>query len=156
MSLAKSVFKNVSYLLIARSAFRFLTAVALIYAARYLGTERYGMFETATAWANMFLALNDVGMSTLIVREAARDPKKTAVYFGNTLLVETILSLVIFFVLLGIGIGFRYDHTTMLLIGILGASNLIFEFRKVMRGIFRVHMNMGFIAFVEILNGALF
>ncbi|MBI2410366.1 MAG: flippase [Candidatus Kerfeldbacteria bacterium] len=156
MSTAKSVFKNVSYLLIARTAFRFLTAIALIYAANYLGKERYGMFETATAWANMFLALNDLGMSTLIVREGARDEKKMAIYFGNTLLVETVLSVILFFIIIGIGVGIGYSHTTIVLMALLGASNLIFEFRKVMRGVFRVALNLKIIGVVEVINGTLF
>lgn len=156
MSLTKKVFKNVSYLLIARAAFRFLTAGVLLYATTYLGAERFGMLETATAWANSFLALNDVGMSTLIVREAARDEKKMALYFGNTLVVEVILSIVLYVVILGVGFGLNYDSTTMTLMMIMGAAGLAFEFRKVMRGIFRVLLKLKFVAMLEVINGLLY
>lgn len=156
MSVVKKVFKNVSYLLFARTLFRVLTAIALIYAANYLGTERFGMLETATAWANAFLALNDIGMSTLIVREASRDKNKMAVYFGNTLIVELILSIVLFAVVIGIGLGIGYDSTTITLMAIMGAAGLIYEFRKVMRGIFRVMMRLKAVAILEVINGALY
>lgn len=156
MNLTKKVFHNFSYIFLARTAFRLLTALSMVYAARYLGVDRYGMFETATAWANTFLALNDVGMSTLIVREAARDEKKMAVYFGNTLLVEVILSVLLLAVILGVGSFLKYDDTTMLLMLILGAAGLIFEFRKVMRGIFRVLMKLKFVALLEVANGLLY
>lgn len=156
MNIVRSVFTNVSYLLIARMAFRVLTAVVLIYAARYLGVERFGMFETALAWSNAFLALNDVGMSTLIVREAARDEKKMAVYFGNTLAVEVVLSIVLYAAIIGIGLALRYDPTIISLMMILGAAGLVFEFRKVMRGIFRVVMDLKFVAILEVINGVLY
>lgn len=156
MSLAKSVFKNTSYLLIARTIFRLLTAVVLIYMAQYLSTEEYGMYSTALAWSNVFLALNDLGMSTLIVRESARNPKLLPVYFGNTLFVETILSIFFFFVTIGIGKFLHYDHTTILMIALLTAAGLIFEFRKVVRGIFRVRMELKLVAVMEVVNGLLY
>lgn len=142
--------------MIARVSFRFLTAAILAYAARYLGASNYGMFETALAWSNAFLALNDIGMSTLIVREAARDEKKMAVYFGNTLIVEVVLSIILYAVIIGIGLGIGYDATTITLMMILGAAGLIFEFRKVMRGIFRVLLRLKWVAALEVLNGALY
>lgn len=156
MSIVKKVTKNVSYLLLARTVFRVLTAVTLIYAANYLGSERFGMLETATAWANAFLALNDIGMSTLIVREAARDEKKMAVYFGNTLIVELLLSVVLFGVIMAVGLGIGYDNTTLVLMAIMGAAGLIYEFRKVMRGILRVMMNLKAVAILEVLNGLVY
>src|SRR3989339_58158 len=156
MSLVKKVFKNATYLLIARALFRFLTALVMIYAARYLTKEEYGMYGTALAWSNVFLALNDLGMSTLIVREAARDEKKMALYFGNTLVVEIILSIFFFFLTLIIGIGLHYDYTTLVLIAILSGAGLVFEFRKVARGAFRVIFEMKFVALMEIANGALY
>ena len=155
MSLAKATAKNISYLLVARVLFRFLNAIALIYAARYLGNDRYGMFTTATAWANAFIALNDVGMSTLMLRAGAREPERMNVYFGNTLLVESVLSIVIWGGLIGVGLSL-YDTTTAWLMVILGASNLVYEFRKVMRGVFRSHSNLRPIALTELLNGATF
>ncbi|MFC1598225.1 flippase, partial [Patescibacteria group bacterium] len=56
----------------------------------------------------------------------------------------------------GIGIGIGYDHTTIILMAILGAAGLIFEFRKVMRGVFRVLLKLKFVALLEIINGALY
>jgi O-antigen/teichoic acid export membrane protein len=156
MSLVKKVFKNVSYLLLARTAFRFLTAFAMLYAANYLGGARYGSLETAIAWANAFLALNDLGMSQLIVREAARDEKKMAVYFGNTLAVEVVLSIVLFGAVMGVGFLANYDSLTLTLLALMSAAGLIFEFRKVMRSIFRVMMKLKFVAFLEVINGALY
>ncbi len=155
MSLAKAAAKNISYLLFARVLFRLLNAIALIYAARYLGNDRYGMYMTATAWANAFLALNDVGMSTLMLRVGAKEPQRMAMFFGNTLLVESILSLLIWGSLIVIGTTL-YDPTTAWLIVILGASNLAYEFRKVMRGVFRSHANLRPVALTELFNGALF
>ncbi|PIW36757.1 MAG: hypothetical protein COW24_03670 [Candidatus Kerfeldbacteria bacterium CG15_BIG_FIL_POST_REV_8_21_14_020_45_12] len=156
MNLTKVVFKNFSYIMIGRVLFRFLNAAIMIYAARYLGVDRYGMFETALAWANAFLALNDVGMSTLIVREGARDESKIAVYFGNTLLVEVIFSIILYATVLLVGFGIGYNHTTMVLLAILGAGGLIFEFRKVMRGIFRIYLKLKVVAFLEVLNGIIY
>lgn len=156
MSTAKLAFKNISYLLVARLAFRFLTAFALIYAARYLGSDRYGMYSTATAWANAFLVLSDVGLSTVMLRVAAREPEKISVYFGNTLIVQSVMSVLIWLTVVVIGLAIGYNTTTLYLIMILGASNLIFEFRKVMRGVFRANLSLKTIGILEVFNGAAF
>ncbi len=156
MSTIKSTAKNISYLLVARTCFRFLTAIALTYAANYLGGERYGMLETATAWSNALLAMASVGMSQLAIREASRDKSVLPLYFGNALLIEAIVSLFIFAIIIIIGLALPYSDTVVVLMAITAAGALIYEFRKLMRGAFRVTQNMGFIAIQEAINGALF
>lgn len=154
MSTAKLAFKNISYLLIARLIFRFLTAFALMYAARLLGPERYGMYSTASAWANAFLVLSDLGLSTVMLRVAAREPEKISVYFGNTLVVQSIMSVILWSAIVLIGIGVGYNSTTLMLIMILGASNLIYESRKVMRGVFRANLSLKTLGVLDVFNGA--
>jgi O-antigen/teichoic acid export membrane protein len=156
MSLAKSVATNISYVMFARAAFRFFTSLAMLYALRYFGPERYGMLETAIAWSNALMTITDLGLSTLVVREASRDESKASIFFGNTLVVQAVLSAFVLAVLVGIGYIFDYDSTQILLIALIGAAGLIFEFRKVMRSILRVFLELRFISIVEVVNGAIF
>lgn len=156
MNQTRRVFSNISYIMLARAAFRVLNAVVIIVAARYLGVDRYGMFETALAWSNAFFAMNDIGMSSLVVRESSRDKTKMSVYFGNALLVEVVLSVVLFAAIILIGIGVGYNTTTVTLIAILSGASLVYEFRKAARGVFRVLLRMKSVAILEIINGALY
>lgn len=153
MSLPRKVFLNIIILFGARVAYRLFSALAIILATNYLGADLYGRFATALAWSNIFLAVNDLGMSTLMVREASRDHTKMPTIFGNTLIVEVVFSLLFFGMTVALASGFHYDHTTLLLIMILTAAGLLYEFRKVMRGIFRVLFQLKDVVILEILNG---
>ncbi len=156
MSLAKQAATNISYLMIARLSFRFLTAAAIVYTTNYLGVERAGMFDTANAWSNALLALSSLGMNQLILREVARDKKKLPVYLGNALVLQTVSSLGLFLIVMTIGWVLPYPPTTLALMAILTIASLIYEYRKVLRGAFRVMQNMRFIAVQEVINGSLF
>lgn len=152
--LFRKVFLSTAFLFVARLVFRALNAATVIFIARFLGIEKYGYFEAALAIVNILLVFNDLGMSTLLVKEASRDKSKLSVYFGNTLVVETVLSAVLYILMLVVA-WFMYPHTQVFsLVAILGAANLIFEHRKVFRGSMRVVFRMASLGWIEILNGA--
>lgn len=153
MSLSRKVLINIIALFGARIAYRFLAALAMILATNYFGASVYGHFATALAWSNIFLAVNDLGMSTLMVRDAARDHTSMPVVFGNTLIVEILFSLLFFGITIALAAGFHYDHITFILIMILTAAGLVYEFRKVMRGIFRVLFQLKDVVVLEVLMG---
>lgn len=156
MSIAKSVIVNIAYAIVGRGVFRLLASFAMIYALRYFGPERYGILETALAWSNALITLSDIGLSTLIVREAARNKNEASVYYGNTIVVQSIMTLVIFAVLIGLAKVLHYDILMVSMIGLIGAAGLIFEFRKIMQGILRVWMEQKFITFIELINSVSF
>lgn len=152
--LFRKVFFSTLFLFVARLIFRALNAATVIFVARFLGADKYGYFETALAIVNVLLVFNDLGMSTLLVKEASRDKDKLPVYFGNTLLVESILSVILYGLMILSAWLLYHNPVITELVALLGAANLIFEHRKVFRGSLRVVFRMASLGWVEILNGA--
>lgn len=152
--LFRKIFFSTLFLFIARLIFRALNAATVIFVARFLGADKYGYFETSLAIVNVLLVFNDLGMSTLLVKEASKDKEKLPVYFGNTLLVESVLSIALYALMILSAWLLYHNQVITELVALLGAANLIFEHRKVFRGSLRVVFRMASLGWVEILNGA--
>lgn len=152
--LFRKIFLSTAFLFVARLIFRALNAATVIFIARFLGADRYGYFEASLAVINILLVFNDLGMSTLLVREASRKKDLLPTYFGNTLLVESLLSVILYGVMILAAWLLYHNPVITSLVSILGAANLIFEHRKVFRGSLRVVFRMASLGWIEILNGA--
>lgn len=150
----KKTLYNTIFLLIGGLIFRFANAALIVMVGRYLGVEYYGKFEIAMSFANLFLIFFDLGMGTLLIRESTRDNKKLALLFGNTLLVEAFMSILLFVSMLTIAFFIvGYEPTVQMLIVILGSGLLIFEYRRAFRSVFRVQLRMNIPAIFEIIVG---
>jgi O-antigen/teichoic acid export membrane protein len=65
----------------------------VIYAARQLGTEGFGLYSFVLSLLGIFYILTDFGLGTLATRDLARDPGQEAKYFGNIFLLRLGFSL---------------------------------------------------------------
>ena len=45
-----------------------------VWVARYLGPEKYGLFNFAAAFVGMFIAVSGLGLQSIVVRDIVRDP----------------------------------------------------------------------------------
>jgi O-antigen/teichoic acid export membrane protein len=73
---ARQVLRNAVHLLLAYVIPRLFTVVSVIVAARALGTERFGGYGAAAAFAVILSVLASLGMLPLLVREIARAPQR--------------------------------------------------------------------------------
>ncbi|TSC59863.1 MAG: Lipopolysaccharide O-side chain biosynthesis protein (O-antigen transporter) [Parcubacteria group bacterium LiPW_15] len=90
----QTVAKNTFWLSIGTVASRVIKALIIIYAARILGAENYGVFSYALSLSAMFSIFADIGMSAVLTREASRDPENLEKNLGTSFVVK--LSLVAF------------------------------------------------------------
>ncbi|MFA6365060.1 MAG: flippase [Candidatus Paceibacterota bacterium] len=90
----QTVAKNTLWLTIGTVASRVIKALIIIYAARRLGTENYGVFSYALSLSALFSILADIGMSTIIIREISQNAEKTEKILGTSLVIK--VSLVLF------------------------------------------------------------
>jgi len=147
--LFKKIFTNSIMLIGTRLFFRVLNAIATLVIANYLDDRQFGQYSLAQSLTNALLLCNDLGMTTLLLREGSRDKNKMQLYFGNALLVEAIAS-VIYLILAIIVSQIFYSPTVVYLVLILGAGTVLYEFRKPMRSIFRILMNMKTVIWFDI------
>lgn len=132
-----------------RLFFRFLNAATAIIIARYLDDNQFGQYSLALALVDALLLCNDLGMTTLLLREGSRDKTKLQLYFGNAILVEAFASVIYLAIAVFIS-QFLYSETVAYLVIILGMATAFYEFRKPMRSIFRIMMNMKTVIWFDI------
>lgn len=87
----QTVVKNILWLFGGETISKLLKTAIIIYAARILGAENYGVFSYAFTIASLFLILSDIGLSPLLTRESAKNPELKAQYFSTAFIIKIIL-----------------------------------------------------------------
>lgn len=90
-TLTQTVAKNTAWLSISTVISRGVRALLVLYAARVLGTEGYGVFSYAMSLAGFFTIFSDIGLSPLLTREAVKQPEKIRAYLSTTLFLKLII-----------------------------------------------------------------
>jgi len=90
----QTVLKNFFWLTAAQIASRFIRAAVIIYAARVLGAEGYGVFSYALGLAGFFTIFADIGIGMILTREAAKKPDQRSYYFATSLILKLLLLLI--------------------------------------------------------------
>ena len=91
MSQIKTIFKNMSWLLVSQIVASICGFIWTILIARYLGVNEYGVLGFALSFTGLMAIAVDFGISTHIVREIATDNSIAAKYIGNALPLKSIL-----------------------------------------------------------------
>jgi len=91
MSNASRIFKNTSYLLLARVVTIAIGIVTSILTARYLGASGFGVLGFALAFTAIFGILVDFGLDLLTTREVAREHVLASEYLANIVAMRLIL-----------------------------------------------------------------
>ena len=103
MNTVQRIAKNTGVLLIAQIASYFIGFFFIMYTARYPGAEGFGInpfkkrlrkmlrISFAFAFAEIFRVSSDLGLSTLTIREVARDKSSAGKYLGNVAVMKVIL-----------------------------------------------------------------
>ncbi len=91
----KSLFKDASWMLIARLVNVFVQAAYFVILARSLGAEEYGAFVGVSALASLLFPFVALGCDDVLVKEVAVNRQAFSSQWGNTLLILLINSSVI-------------------------------------------------------------
>ena len=68
----------------------------LIFSARYLGPELFGLLTFGLAFTGIFGLLLDLGLNNLAIREVARDKSRANVYLSNITFIKLLMGVVTF------------------------------------------------------------
>ncbi|NLO98130.1 MAG: flippase [Peptococcaceae bacterium] len=114
--------KNAAALGISGVLAKAITAVVGIFVTRYLGPGPYGDYSSAYAFVGTIILFAELGLSQLMVQDCSRDPSALPGYFGNTLLVKAIVSVLCFIVMVIFMFPAGYNDTVKAMIVILGVA----------------------------------
>lgn len=70
---------------------RAIRAIAIIYVARLLGTSEYGVFSYAIGLAGFFTLFADIGINSVLTRNAAQRPGDARAYFATAFWMKVVL-----------------------------------------------------------------
>lgn len=91
----QTVAKNTVWLSISNFGGRLIKSVVIIYAARVLGTDGYGVFSYAITLAGFLTLFMDPGINGILMRDAARaDEEEKRRIFGTMLAMKLVLLLI--------------------------------------------------------------
>lgn len=100
----QTIFKNTFWLSIGMVVSKILGFLLLIYAARILGATGYGKFSFALAFVSLFAIFQDLGISTIVTREFAKEEEgqkhREQEEFHSLISLEILISVAAFFLIL--------------------------------------------------------
>lgn len=92
MSQVRTIFKNMSWLFISQIIASVCGFIWTIVIARYLGVNDYGILGFAISFSGILTILNDLGVSTYIIRHISTDYDSANKYLGNSIPLKSIFS----------------------------------------------------------------
>lgn len=84
-SIRQTVAKNTFWLTAGNFTGRLIKAALIIYVARALGAAGYGVFSYAVSLAGFFSLFSDIGITGILIREGARNPKALPEHLATAL-----------------------------------------------------------------------
>ncbi|WP_414468701.1 flippase [Methanobacterium sp. ACI-7] len=142
MSTVRRIAKNTGLLFIASIITYILGFFTTIYTANYLGVEGFGIISTALALTGIFSVFTDLGISTLTVREVARDKKIVNKYVENTAIIKLILAIITFGLIAIFAFISGYSEVVKYVIYIITISVIFNSYSGILNSIFQAFEEM--------------
>lgn len=81
--------------------------------ARMLGASALGALVFALSLFSFFMTLSTLGLGSVLIRDTARYPEKTASYFGHALMIGTLTSILAALLMIGIALSLNIKGITL-------------------------------------------
>lgn len=155
MNTVQRIAKNTAVLLVATIISKVLSFFYVMYIARYLGAEGFGILSFALAFTGIFGVLTDLGLGPLTVREVARDKSLAGKYLGNITIIKIFLVIITFGLIAIIINLLGYPEQTIKVVYLIALSVIFNSFTGMFYSIFRAFEKMEYQSLGQILNSIL-
>ena len=149
MNTVQTIAKNTTVLILAQSISMILSLTLLIFVARFLGDVDYGKYSFAIKFTGLFAIFADLGLSTLMIREVARDKSLSGKYLSNIAVIKVILSVATFAFIVFIINLMHYPADTTTAVYLAGISVILTSFSGLFRSIFAAFERMEYEALLS-------
>lgn len=155
MNTVQRIAKNTVVLLLSDIISKAFGFFYVMYTARYLGAEEFGILSFALAFTGIFGVFTDLGLQQLTVREVARYKSLASKYLGNIAVIKLTL-VVITFSLIALTINFLgYPEKTIRVVYLVALAVISNAFINMFNSIFQAFERMEFISVGRIINSSL-
>lgn len=152
MNHIQGLVKNISVLIAANIVSLGLGFFYMMYTARYLGAENFGVLNFGLAFTGMFAVFSDFGLSTLATREISRDKTLASKYLGNIVVMKIFMAIITFFVIaITINLMKNYPNQTIKVVYFIGMSIVLNSFTGIFNSIFQAFGKMEYQSIANIL-----
>ena len=155
MSTVRRIAKNTGVMFIAQIMTYVLGFFITMYTARYLSAEGFGVLSLALSITAIFGIVGDMGLSTLMVREVARDNSTSNKYLSNIALIKVILCILMFVVIVLTVNIIGYNKLVSTVIYLIAISVIINAFGSVLTAVFQANEQMEYLSLSTILSSIL-
>ena len=137
MSQVKTIFNNISWLMISQIIASICGFIWTIIIARYLGVYDYGILGFAISVTSILNFTADLGISIHIVRHIATDYESAPKYLGNAIPLKSLFSCGTFILTLIILILMKSDQLTITITLLFSIEMIITSFTGLLQGSFQ-------------------
>lgn len=137
MSQVRTIFKNMSWLLVSQIVASICGFIWTILIARYLGVNDYGILGFAISLTAIVAITLDWGISTHIVRHIATDYDSAPKYLGNAIPLKSIFTIGTIFITLIILILMKSDELTITITLLFLIERILISFIGLFNGCFQ-------------------
>ena len=155
MNQIKSIFKNTSWMTLSQVITSVCAFLWTILIARYLGVADYGIVSFAISFTGLLGIIMDLGMSTYVTREIAKNKECVGKYVNNILLFKLILAFVLFIISGLLLYLMNYPFITILVTLIFTVELIFISMTAFFNGVFQAFENVKYQAIGTILNSFL-
>ena len=155
MNTVQRIAKNTAVLFAANIVSKVLSFFYIMYTARYLGAEGFGILSFALAFTGIFSVFTTLGLGQLTIREVARDKSLAPKYLANISIIKFFL-VSITFGLIAIVINLLgYPDQTIKVVYLITLSIIFSAFTGMFYSIFQAFEKMEYQSLGQILNSVL-
>jgi O-antigen/teichoic acid export membrane protein len=152
MSQARRVARNTSLLTISQIIGYGESFIYVILIARYLGPQSLGILNFGAALIAVFNVLANFGLTTIIVREVARDPSKASKYAANVIPIQLLFALLTIGLIVVFVNALGYSQQTVYVVYILAIGLIFSTLSALLLAIFQGFQQLEFQATVLVIT----
>lgn len=147
----QTVTKNVFWLGFGQIGGRLIRGLFIIFAARALGASEFGVFSYALGLAGFFTLFADLGIGSILTRDASREPRKAISYLSTSFWIKIFLLFITTFLVIFVAPYFSNIEAAKTLLYFVALLMIFDNLREFFNAFFRTQEKMEFEALVNVL-----
>jgi len=151
-SRGERVARNAALLSAGQVSARALQTVWLLFLARHLGAERYGVYTLAISFVGFVSIVSDLGVGLIVLRQSAQNPDQAPGLMAAGLRLVSVLSLAAVALAVGLTLALGYRGEILLISTVSAASIFPNAFFSLASVVFQTHERFGLVAAFTLVN----
>lgn len=147
----RKYFANTSWLISERILRMLVALFVSVYVARYLGPERFGLLNYANSFVGLFIALANLGLDSIVVRELVKTPEYRGQLLGTAFGLKIVGAIFMWFIISAVVPFTNNDMQTNILIVIISFA-VIFQAFNVIDFNYQAEVKSKYVVYAQLIQ----